>query len=150
MAELKTKKTSVRVEQFIGSIEDEVVRDDCYAIVEIMKSITKCEPAMWGSSIVGFGTYENITANGQKADWPVAAFSPRKQNLTIYLMPGFEKNTDLMKSLGSKYKNSKACLYVKRLEDLHIPTLKKLIKISIQDLNRYLATQKKAHQKKKK
>lgn len=142
MAEPKTKKTTASVEEFLSKIEDEGRRDDCYAVIKLMTSITKSEPAMWGNSIVGFGTYHYIYASGQGGDWPLAAFSPRKQNLTLYMMPGFEKYTDLMKTLG-KYKASKACLYVKRLDDLHLPTLKKLIKISIQDLRKYLASKKK-------
>lgn len=147
--EVKTKKTAASVEDFILSLDDEGRRDDCFAIVEIMKSITKTVPAMWGPNIVGFGSYHYIYASGQEGDWPVAAFSPRKQNLTIYFMPGFEKNTELMKKLG-KYKSSKACVYVKRLDDLHLPTLKQLIKASLRDLKKYVAANKASHQKKKK
>ncbi|HEU5290354.1 MAG TPA: DUF1801 domain-containing protein [Cyclobacteriaceae bacterium] len=148
MAELKTKKTAASVEQFILAIEDETRRDDCFTLIELMKSITKEEPVMWGSSIVGFGSYHYIYASGQEGDWPVAAFSPRKQNLTIYFMMGFDKSP-LMEKLG-KYKTSKACLYVKRLDDLHIPTLKQLIKASLVDLKKYVAKNKAANQKKKK
>src|SRR5687767_11907396 len=136
MAEPKTKKTTAGVEEFINTIEDETRRDDCFAVLALMKSITKSEPAMWGNSIVGFGTYHYIYASGQEGDWPVTAFSPRKQNLTLYIMPGvFEKYPELMKKLG-KCKTSKGCLYVKRLDDLHLPTLKKLIKISLSDLKK--------------
>src|SRR5688572_4476866 len=149
MAELKTKKTTASVEDFILTVEDETRRDDCFAVLSLMKSITKTEPAMWGSSIVGFGSWHYIYASGQEGDWPVAAFSPRKQNLTIYLTPGFEKNQKLMKKLG-KYKASKACLYIKRLDDLHLPTLKQLIKASLIDLKKYVAENKAANQKKKK
>src|SRR5688572_12210441 len=108
MAEPKTRKTTASVEKFINAIEDGKRRDDCFAVLELMKSITKSEPAMWGSSIVGFGTHHYVYASGKELDWPIAAFSPRKQNLTLYLTPGFEKSPQ-MKKLG-KYKNSKGCL----------------------------------------
>lgn len=149
MAELKTKKTAASVEQFILAVDDETRRDDCFAVMALMKSITKEEPAMWGSSIVGFGSYHYIYASGQEGDWPLTAFSPRKQNLTIYVMPGFEKYPDLIKKLG-KCKTSKGCLYIKRLEDIHLPTLKKLIKTGLSDLKKYVAANKAARQKKKK
>src|SRR5688572_26084472 len=140
--EIKTKKTTASVEKFILSVDDEGRRDDCFAVLEIMKAITKEEPAMWGTAIVGFGSYHYIYASGQEGDWPVAAFSPRKQNLTLYMMPGvYEKNPELMKKLG-KYKTAVSCLYVKKLSDLHLPTLKQLIKISLAELKKYVAEQK--------
>lgn len=142
-SEPKTKKTAASVEKFITSVKDESRRDDCYAVIEIMKAITKQEPAMWGSSIVGFGSYTYQYAGGKEADWPLAAFSPRKQDLTIYIMPGFENYPDLMKKLG-KFKTSKACLYIKKLDDIHIPTLKQLIKTSIQEFKKLLAEKKAA------
>lgn len=149
MAELKTKKTTASVEEFILTVEDENRRDDCFEVLKLMKSITKAEPAMWGSSIIGFGTYHYIYASGQEGDWPTVGFSPRKQNLTLYIMPGFEKRQELIKKLG-KCKTSKGCLYIKRLDDIHLPTLKQLIKVSLQDLKKYVAANKAANQKKKK
>lgn len=141
MAELKTKKTTASVEKFLDTIEDETRRDDCYAVLEIMRSITKAEPTMWGSSIVGFGSYRYIYASGKEADWPLTAFSPRKQDLTLYLMNDFfTKYPDLLKKLG-KCKTSKACLYIKSLNDIHLPTLKQVIKISISDFKKQLAEQ---------
>src|SRR5689334_8760581 len=144
--EIKTKKTTGSVEKFINAIEDESRRDDCFAVIEIMKSITKLEPAMWGSSIVGFGSYHYVYASGQEGDWPVTAFSPRKQNLTIYLKPGFSKSTDLLKKLG-KCKTSKSCLYIKSLNDIHIPTLKQLIKDSLNYLEKEIASRKASRKK---
>lgn len=149
MAELKTKKTNASVEKFLNAIEDETRRDDCYAVLEMMKKITKAEPAMWGSSIVGFGTYHYIYTSGQEGDWPMAGFSSRKQNLTLYIMPGFEKNKELMKKLG-KCKTAKSCIYIKHLDDIHLPTLKQLFKASLRDLKKYVAANKAANQKKKK
>ena len=140
-SEPKTKKTAASVEKFLDAVKDESRRDDCYAVIEIMKAITKQEPAMWGSSIVGFGSYTYQYAGGKEADWPLAAFSPRKQDLTIYIMPGFENYPDLMKKLG-KFKTSKACLYIKKLDDIHIPTLKQLIKTSIQEFKKLMADKK--------
>jgi hypothetical protein len=147
--ELKTKKTTARVEKFLNTIEDETRSDDCFAVLELMKSITKNEPAKWCSSIVGFGSYHYIYASGQEGDWPVTGFSPRKQNLTLYIMPGFTNYTELMKKLG-KCKTAKSCLYIKRLDDIHLPTLKQLIKASLVDLKKYVAANKAANQKKKK
>jgi hypothetical protein len=149
MAELKTKKTTASVEEFILAVDDETRRDDCFAVLQLMKSITKSEPAMWGSSIVGFGSYHYIYASGREGDWPMTGFSPRKQNLTLYIMPGFEKYPELIKKLG-KCKTSKGCLYVKKLDDIHLPTLKKLIKSALVDLKKYVAANKAANQKKKK
>ncbi len=138
MAEPKTKKTNASVEKFLSTIEDETRRDDCFAVLELMKKITKSEPAMWGSSIVGFGTYHYVFASGREGDWPLTGFSPRKQNLTLYLMFGFEKYPEQMKKLG-KHKTGKSCLYINKLEDIDLPTLKYLIKTSIQDLKKYVA-----------
>src|SRR5688572_26280821 len=150
MAELKTKKTAASVEEFILSVDDETRRDDCFTVLRLMKSITKTEPLMWGSSIVGFGSWHYIYASGQEGDWPIAAFSPRKQNLTLYITPGvFEKYPEMMKKLG-KCKTAKSCLYIKKLDDIHLPTLKKLIKTSLVDLKKYVAANKAANQKKKK
>jgi len=130
MAEQKTKPTGASVEKFLNQVADETRRADCFRIVTIMQDITGEEPKMWGPSIVGFGTFHYKYASGQQGDWPVAAFSPRKQDLTIYIMPGFAEYSDLMKQLG-KYRNAKSCLYIKRLSDVHVPTLKKLIRQSV-------------------
>jgi Domain of unknown function (DU1801) len=126
MAELKTKPTKASVDKFIDSQEKESTRDDCRALIDIMQSISGNPPVMWGPAIVGFGAYHYKYESGQEADWPLLAFSPRKQNLTIYLMSGFKGKEALLKKLG-KNKTSVSCLYVKSLGDLHMPTLKKLI-----------------------
>jgi len=95
---------------------------------------------MWGPSIVGFGSYRYKYASGREGDWPKLGFSPRKKDLTLYIMMGFEKHADLMEKLG-KHSHSKSCLYIKRLSDVHIPTLKKLIKIGLKDLMAYTKSQ---------
>lgn len=140
MAEAKTKPTKASVTQFLNKIPDEARREDCFAIAKMLEDITGSKPVMWGPSIVGFGTFSYKYASGHKGDWPVAAFSPRKQDLTLYLTIGFEKYEELLGQLG-KHRKSKACLYIKRLSDVHVPTLKKLIKLSVKDLKVYIASQ---------
>lgn len=130
MAEAKTKQTKASVEKFLNQIPDEARREDCFKVAKMMEEITGCEPKMWGPSIVGFDTYHYKYASGHEGDWPIAAFSPRKQDLTVYLMPGFQKQADLMQQLG-KHRTGKSCLYIKRLSDVHVPTLKKLIRQSV-------------------
>ena len=129
MAELKTKLTAESAETFLSKIPDEKKRKDAFAIVELMKNITKEEPRMWGSAIVGFGSYHYKGKSGREGDWMMTGFSPRKQNLTINLMSGFEAYDKLLKKLG-KYKTGKSCLYITRLEDIDIKVLKELIKSS--------------------
>jgi hypothetical protein len=95
---------------------------------------------MWGPSIVGFGTYRYKYASGREGDWPVTGFSPRKKDLTVYMMMGFAKHTEMMEKLG-KYTNAQSCLYIKRLSDIHLPTLKKLIKTSVKELKAHTKAQ---------
>ena len=136
MAELKTKPTKASVKEFFNQIPDKERRDDCIAVAKMMEEITGEKPKMWGPSIVGFGTYHYKYASGREGDWPISAFSPRKKDLTLYIMMGFEKQPELMKQLG-KHSTGKSCLYIKRLSDVHIPTLKKLIKSSVKQLGEY-------------
>lgn len=131
MAELKTKPTTVSVESFLNSIQDEQVRNDCRTIVDIMQKATCAEPRMWGASIVGFGSYHYKYASGREGDWMLTGFSPRKQNITLYLMGGFDDHSELLAQLG-KHTCAKSCLYIKRLSDVHLPTLRKLVKASVQ------------------
>lgn len=140
MAELKTKPTQASVKDFLNQIPDKERREDCFAVAKMMEEITGNKPTMWGPSIVGFGTFRYKYASGREGDWPVAAFSPRKKDLTLYFMMGsFKKHNELMEKLG-KHSVSKSCLYIKRLSDVHIPTLKKLIKASVKDLHEYIAS----------
>jgi hypothetical protein len=136
MAELKTKPTQASVKEFLNQIPDKERREDCFAVAKIMEEITGDKPKMWGPSIVGFGTYHYKYASGREGDWPVTGFSPRKKDLTLYIMMGFEKHPELMQKLG-KHSTGKSCLYIKRLSDIHVPTLKKLIKGSVKDLHNY-------------
>jgi hypothetical protein len=136
MAELKTKQTDASVKDFLNQISDEERRADCFAVAKIMEEITGEKPKMWGPSIVGFGSYHYKYASGREGDWPITGFSPRKKDLTLYLMMGFEKHRELMEKIG-KHSAAKSCLYIRRLSDIHIPTLKKLIKASVKDLKAY-------------
>lgn len=135
MAENKTKPTRQSVEKFLNSIKDEKVRRDTFALLEIFKQVTKEEPKMWGTSIVGFGQYHYKYASGREGDAALTGFSPRKQNLTLYIMGGFDRYGELMGKLG-KYTTGKACLYIKTLDDVHLPTLKKLIRESAKHMAR--------------
>lgn len=129
MADNKTTPNEQNVEQFLNAIEDERKRKDSFAILELMKQITGLEPKMWGSSIVGFGSYHYKYESGREGDAILAGFSPRKQNLTLYHMGGFEQLGDLLSKLG-KHTTGKGCLYIKRLDDIDLPTLKALIEES--------------------
>ena len=130
MAEAKTKPTRQSVESFIDKISDPQTRADCFTIAGLMKEATRSEPQMWGSSIVGFGTRHYKYASGREGDWPLIGFSPRKQNLTLYIMTGSDSHTELLAKLG-KHSVGKGCLYIKRLSDVDLPTLKKLIRASV-------------------
>jgi hypothetical protein len=133
MAELKTKLNNRSVERFLNGVPDKQKREDCFTLLKLMQQVTRAEPKMWGSSIVGFGNYHYVYASGREGDWFVAGFSPRKQNLTLYLMGGFEQYGALLQKLG-KHKTAKACLYINRLDDVHLPTLKKLIQHSVKHM----------------
>ena len=129
MAENKTVPTDQNVEAFLNNVDDEQKRKDSFIILELMKKATGLEPKMWGSSIVGFGTYHYKYDSGREGDMILAGFSPRKQNLTFYNMGGSERFEDLLKKLG-KHTTGKGCLYIKRLSDVDMPTLKTLIEES--------------------
>jgi hypothetical protein len=133
MAELKTKRNDASVDDFLNAIKDEQVRTDCRVIADIMLKATKAKPQMWGSAIVGFGSRRYKYASGREIDWMLVAFSPRKQNITLYISSGFEGYDELMTQLG-KHSCGKACIYIKRLSDVHLPTLKKLINASVKHM----------------
>lgn len=128
MAELKTKINDASVPDFLNKVSDESTRADCFAILKMMQQVTKTEPKMWGSSIVGFGHVHYAYASGREGDWFSIGFSPRKANLTLYSMGGFNEN-DLQK-LG-KFKMGKGCLYIKSLKDVDVKVLKSLLKNAV-------------------
>ena len=130
MAELKTKLTTASVEKFIASLDDPDRRKNCEKVIALMRKATGEAPKMWGESIVGFGLQHLKYASGRELDWPLVGFSPRKQNLTLYIMTGFENESSLMKKLG-KYTTGKSCLYIKNLADIDLKVLEQLIVGSI-------------------
>lgn len=125
MAENKTKPTKSSVTAFLNKIRDKQLRDDCFEILTLMQQVSQCEPVMWGSAIIGFGTYHYVYESGREGDTVVIGFSPRKQNISIYLMGGLNKVEEELSKLG-KYKTGKGCLYIKSLGDLNVGVLKKV------------------------
>lgn len=133
--ELKTKMNEASVPAFLNSIENSEQRADAKALNELMKKITGSKPKMWGKSIVGYGSYHYKSASGQEGDWMATGFSPRKANLTVYVMPGYMDLKEELKELGP-HSLGKSCLYIKRLSDIHIPTLKKIVKHGLRELKK--------------
>ena len=130
MAELKTKPNNASIDKFLKGVKDEQTCADCYQIVEIMKKATKAEPKMWGTSIIGFGDYHDKYASGRVGDWFVTGLSPRKQNITLYFTSGLKDSAELLTKLG-KHKVGGGCLYLKKLADVDIKVLNKLITASV-------------------
>ncbi|MEK7105595.1 MAG: DUF1801 domain-containing protein [Patescibacteria group bacterium] len=130
MAELKTKPTKQNAVAFLKTIEPEEKQKDSFALLKLFQKVTGQKPVMWGTSIVGFGMYHyESERSAQKGDWPLVGFSPRKQNLTLYIMAGNKDNQSALKKLG-KYKASGGCLYLKKLSDVDVKVLADLIKSS--------------------
>jgi len=144
MAELKTKATSASVGKFLAAVKDAQRRADCLTVAKLMQQVTKAPPKMWGGSIVGFGDYTYHYASGRELQWFLVGFSPRKEALTLYLMPGTLEFSGALKSLG-KYKTGKGCVYIKRLEDVNQRALKTLVQASVKRAKE-LARERKAAQ----
>ena len=123
MAELKTKPSDENVTKFVETVTEGERRSDCVTLLQLMRDVTGEEPKMWGSSIIGFG---------REGDWMATGFSPRKNDLTLYITPGFERYPDLMKKLG-KFKTGKSCLYVRNLRDVDMKVLRELVQKSFKD-----------------
>jgi hypothetical protein len=130
MAELKTKPTDEDVSAYLDSVEDEKKRQDSYAILALMQEVTGEEARMWGSSMIGFGSYHYTYESGREGDWFLTGFAPRKRNLTLYIMAGFEAYDELLAKLG-KYKTGKSCLYINKLEDVDTAVLRQLVQASV-------------------
>jgi len=133
MAENKTQPTAKSVPQFLEQIEDPKRKADCKTISALMEKLSGSKPKMWGETIVGFGDYRYKYASGREGDWFLAGFSPRKLNLTVYIMAYLEYYPDHLERLG-KFKHGKGCLYIKKLEDIDMNVLEDLIDSSIQHL----------------
>jgi len=130
MAEPKTRPTEASVSAFLGTVADPARRAECRAVAKMLEEVTGEQPTMWGPSIVGFGRYRYRGANGKDAEWPVIGFSPRKTDLTLYLMPGVARFGALTAKLG-RYKSGKSCLYVRRLADVDVKVLRQLCAASV-------------------
>jgi len=122
MAEIKTKATKASVTDFLNAIKDQQVRKDCWTIAGMMRKATKAQPKMWGPSIVGYGSCTYRYSNGREMEWMLIAFSPRKQYISVYTYPGLKVG---------KHSGGVSCINIKRLSDIHLPTLKKLIDGSV-------------------
>lgn len=130
VATLKTTVNDASVEDFINKVEDEVKRQDSRTLLKLFAKVTGEKPRMWGSSIIGFGSYHYKSEKSrQEGEWMLTGFSPRKQNLTLYVIPGFDDYQDLLSELG-KHKTSVGCLYINKLADVDLAVLEKLVKRS--------------------
>ena len=130
MDELQTRATGASVADFLNAIPDPQVREDCWTIARLMEQVAKAKPKMWGPSIVGFGEYTLVYPDGREMSWMLTAFSPRKQNITLYVLGGNGEQNELLAKLGA-HSCSKSCLHIKRLSDVHMPTLKKIVQLSV-------------------
>lgn len=135
MAELKTKQNNKSVRAFLDEVSDENKKKDSFALVKIFEEATDKKAKMWGESIIGFGKYHyKSTRSSQEGEWMMTGFSPRKAAISLYIMSGFDKHEELLGKLGKFKKSSGCCLYVKRLEDIDVTVLKKLIKESCKEV----------------
>ncbi len=126
MAKNKTTQTALSVSDFIQSVKEEAKQQDCKALINIIQQQTQLEPTMWGTSIIGFGSYHYQYASGHEGDSPLIAFAPRATALVLYLSGAFEQRTALLAQLG-KHKTDKGCIYIKKLADVNIHILQKII-----------------------
>lgn len=133
MAELKTQWTDASVVGFLNAVEHEGKREDSFDILELMREVTGWEPAMWGPTIVGFGSYTYKYASSREGEWMLVGFSPRKRNLTLYIMSGFDEYDALLARLG-KYKTGKSCLYINKLANVDMQVLRELVQQSAQHM----------------
>jgi hypothetical protein len=133
MAELKTKPNDQDVEAFLNGIDDEQKRQASYTVLGLMEEVTGEPAKMWGDSIVGFGAYRYKYASGREGEWFLTGFAPRKRNLTLYIMSGFDQYDALLANLG-KYKTGKSCLYINKIEDVDLDVLRDLVDQSVQHM----------------
>jgi hypothetical protein len=131
MASNKTQITDMSVEDFLQSITTESIRKDCYELCAMMQDITKEKPVMWGNSMVGFGQYSYKYKTGREGTWFIVGFSPKKKNISVYCMSGFEQHDQILAQLG-KFTVGSSCLYINSLSDIHNHVLRELISHSVQ------------------
>ncbi len=140
MAEIKTKKNKASVSAFINAIKEPERREDAKKLLLIFKKATGMKPVMWGTSIVGYGSYRYKYASGREGDWMFTGFSPRKANLTVYIMAGAKNYGSLLKKLGKHTVSGGSCIYINKLSDIHVPTLSSIIKDSVKEMQRRYKT----------
>ncbi len=139
--EVKTKKNKASVAEYIRTIKDDDRRKDARKLHSLMKELTGSRGAMWGASIVGYGSYHYKSKSGIEADWMCTGWSSRTQNFSLYIMPGYEFDDmkELLQKLGP-HKRGKSCLYIKRLDDIHLPTLKRIVKAGLRYMKKTYKT----------
>ena len=135
MTELKTRQNDMNVDAFLDGVENPRRREDARRLLALMQEVTGELPKMWGATIVGFGSYHYRYASGREGDWPVVGFAPRKQNLVLYIMPGFTRYSALLAKLG-KHRTGKSCLYVNKLDDIDPRILEELVRESVAEMKR--------------
>jgi hypothetical protein len=133
MAVQKTIPTSGDVEQYLSSIADEKQRQDCFTLLELMRRVTGEQPMLWVGNIIGFGRYHYKYASGHEGDAALVSFAPRKGNLSLYVLSGFEGQEQLLAMLG-KHKAGKGCLYINRLDDIDLPTLGRIVQGTVENI----------------
>jgi hypothetical protein len=133
MAELKTQENDASVDDYLNSVEDEKKREASFKVKQLMEEVTGEEARMWGDSIVGFGHYRYKYASGREGEWMLVGFAPRKRNLTLYIMSGFDEYDALLGQLG-KHSTGKSCLYINKLEDVDLDVLRDLVDKSVQHM----------------
>ncbi len=133
MTQLKTQRSDDSVEEYLNRLDDPRKREDCFVLLQMMREVTGEEPAIWGGTIVGFGFYKYRYNSGRRGEWFITGFAPRKRDLTVYIMPGFDAYQPLMQRLG-KHKTGKSCLYLSKLEAIDLPTLRELVSRSVADM----------------
>jgi hypothetical protein len=135
MAEPKTRPTTASVDQYLDAIDDPQRRRDAHAIRRLLEGITKADACMWGTSLIGCGTYTRSYANGSGEEWMLLAFAPRADRITLYVAPGADGHDALLAQLG-RFKAGKGCIHIRRLEDIQIPVLKSLLAGSVVHLKK--------------
>lgn len=133
MAELKTQPSEQDIDTFLAAVEDEKRREDCRAVVALMAEVTGEAPRLWSGGMIGFGSYHYVYDSGREGDWFLTGVSPRKQSLTIYILPGHERYPELMARLG-RCRTGKSCIYVNKLEDIDTTVLRELVERSVRHL----------------
>ncbi len=137
MGEIKTKVTVLDIDEFLNSIEPEKRRTDSIELKKLFDDATGKKAALWNNNMIGYGNYHyKSDKSKQEGDWPLTAFSPRKQNITIYIMPGVNKYEELLAKLGKVKVSSGSCIYIKKIEDIDKNILKELISVSVADMKK--------------